>query len=275
VERLRQGEGKLRFVKDTNTSRNNSSPHAQAGKGRISPVNRLLIIDDDHGLVNLLKRFLEGEGFHVDAAYDQASGLNAALSDDHELIILDVMLPGGTGFELLKKLRVQSSVPVLLLTARGEAVDRILGLEIGADDYLAKPFDPRELVARIRAIFRRTRETAPVARSEQDEVLSVGEIKMSLGTRTVTCSNTPVDLTSVEFNVLELLLRHAGNVVTREQIAEVALGRPLNIFDRSVDVHVSRLRKKLGAYSGTDELIRPIRGTGYFLASKTPEKSKT
>ncbi len=240
----------------------------------MNPVNRLLIIDDDHGLVNLLKRFLEGEGFHVDAAYDQASGLNAALSNDHELIILDVMLPGGTGFELLKALRVQSSVPVLLLTARGEAVDRILGLEIGADDYLAKPFDPRELVARIRAIFRRTRETAPATgRSDHDEILSVGEISMSLGTRTVTCSNTPVDLTSVEFNVLELLLRHAGSVVTREQIAEVALGRPLNIFDRSVDVHVSRLRKKLSTCPGTDELIRPIRGTGYFLAARTPEKS--
>ncbi len=263
-------------MKDTNTSRNNSSPQARAGKGRINPVNRLLIIDDDHGLVNLLKRFLEGEGFHVDAAYDQASGLSAACSNEHELIILDVMLPGGTGFELLKALRIESSVPVLLLTARGEAVDRILGLEIGADDYLAKPFDPRELVARIRAIFRRTRETpvAATARPDHEEILRVGDISMSLGTRTVTCSNTPVELTSVEFNVLELLLRNAGNVVTREQIAEVALGRPLNIFDRSVDVHVSRLRKKLGACPGTDELIRPIRGTGYFLASRTPEKSR-
>jgi two-component system response regulator CpxR len=242
----------------------------------MNPVNRLLIIDDDHGLVNLLKRFLEGEGFHVDAAYDQASGLEAALSKDHELIILDVMLPGGTGFELLKALRVESAVPVLLLTARGEAVDRILGLEIGADDYLAKPFDPRELVARIRAIFRRTREAPPAAtaRPGHEEVLSVGDISMSLGTRTVTCSHAPVDLTSVEFNVLELLLRNAGNIVTREQIAEVALGRPLNIFDRSVDVHVSRLRKKLGTCQGTDELIRPIRGTGYFLAAKTPEKSR-
>ena len=142
-------------------------------------------------------------------------------------------------------------MPVLLLTARGEAVDRILGLEIGADDYLAKPFDPRELVARIRAIFRRTREAAPVAARERSRrMLNVGEISMSLGTRTVTCSNAPVELTSVEFNVLELLLRNAGNVVTREQIAEVALGRPLNAFDRSVDVHVSRLRKKLSGFPG-------------------------
>jgi len=239
-------------------------------------VNRLLIVDDDHGLVNLLKRFLEGEGFRVDATYDHASGLAAALSGQHELIILDVMLPGGSGFELLKALRRQSSVPVLLLTARGEAVDRILGLEIGADDYLAKPFDPRELVARIRAVFRRTREAAPSpVRGDHDEVLSVGEISMSLATRTVTCSHSPVDLTSVEFNVLELLLRHAGSVVTREQIAEVALGRPLNAFDRSVDVHVSRLRKKLSACpAAAEELIRPIRGIGYFLAAEAPEKSR-
>ena len=236
-------------------------------------MNRLLIVDDDHALVNLLKRFLEGEGFRVDAAYDHASGLSAAMAKEHELVILDVMLPGGTGFELLKALRQQSSVPVLLLTARGEAVDRILGLEIGADDYLAKPFDPRELVARIRAIFRRTRETPP-SPVQGEETLTVGDINMSLATRTVTCRETPVDLTSVEFNVLELLLRHAGSVVTREQIAEVALGRPLNAFDRSVDVHVSRLRKKLGSCPTADDLIRPIRGVGYFLAAETSEKSR-
>ena len=238
-------------------------------------MKRLLVVDDDQGLVSLLKRFLEAEGFMVDTAYDQPTGLKAALSGEHEIIILDVMLPGGSGFELLKILRQQSGVPVLLLTARGEAVDRILGLEIGADDYLAKPFDPRELVARVRAILRRTRDAAPAAlRGETDEILTVGEIEMSMGTRTVTCGGQPVDLTSVEFNVLELLLRHAGNVVTREQIAEVALGRPLNPFDRSVDVHVSRLRKKLGSFPGSDELIRPIRGIGYFMAVSTPERSE-
>jgi len=262
-------------VKEQSTSRNNSSPPARAGKRKISPVNRLLIVDDDHALVNLLKRFLDGEGFQVDAAYDHASGLAAAVAGDHELIVLDVMLPGGSGFELLKSLRQHSAVPVLLLTARGEAIDRILGLEIGADDYLAKPFDPRELVARIRAIFRRTREPAPgEARPEHDEVLTVGDVRMSIGSRTVTCANNPVDLTSVEFNVLELLLRRAGNVVTREQIAEAALGRSLNFFDRSVDVHVSRVRKKLGVLHGGDDLIRPIRGIGYFFAAETPEKSK-
>jgi two-component system, OmpR family, response regulator CpxR len=262
-------------VKGTATSRNNSSPPARAGKGKINPVNRLLIVDDDRALVKLLKRFLEGEGFELDVAYDHDSGLSAALAGEHELVVLDVMLPGGSGFELLKALRRQSQVPVLLLTAKGEAVDRIVGLEIGADDYLPKPFDPRELVARIRAIFRRTRESIPTgARVEQDETLTAGDISMSLGSRAVTCGGTPVDLTSVEFNVLELLLRHAGSVVTREQIAEAALGRPLNFLDRSVDVHVSHVRKKLGACHGGDDLIRPIRGIGYFLAAETAEKTR-
>ena len=132
-------------------------------------MKRLLIVDDDHGLVNLLKRFLEAEGFTVDTAYDHGDGLTAALSGDHEIIILDVMLPGGSGFELLKSLRQQSGVPVLLLTARGEAVDRILGLEIGADDYLAKPFDPRELVARIRAIMRRLEHRDKRGRAAPDD----------------------------------------------------------------------------------------------------------
>ena len=201
----------------------------------------------------------------------------AALAGHHELIILDVMLPGGSGFELLKALRHESAVPVLLLTARGEAVDRILGLEIGADDYLAKPFDPRELVARIRAVLRRTREAASGAsahRSRRSPAASAISSCRSAPAPSPAPAQ-PVDLTSVEFNVLELLLRNAGSVVTREQIAEVALGRPLNSFDRSVDVHVSRLRKKLGGFPGTDDLIRPIRGIGYFFsAAATPEKSQ-
>ena len=263
-------------MKGPSLARNNSSPHPPSGKGTINSVNQLLIIDDDRALVNLLKRFLEAEGFHIDAAYDHDSGLAAARNNQHELIILDVMLPGGSGFELLKALRHDSSIPVLLLTARGEAVDRILGLEIGADDYLSKPFDPRELVARVRAVLRRTREaTSGGPRSDHDEVLRVGDIELSLATRSVSCGGKSVDLTSVEFNVLELLLRNAGSVVTRDQIAEVALGRPLNAFDRSVDVHVSRLRKKLGGFPGTEDLIRPIRGIGYFFAAAAAsEKAK-
>lgn len=227
-------------------------------------MSRVLIIDDDQGLVSLLQRFLQNEGFQVFAVFDHHTGLDAALTGEYDVIILDVMLPGGSGFELLKSLRAHSRVPVILLTARGEAVDRILGLEIGADDYVPKPFDPRELVARIRAVLRRSYEL----HNDQlgDESLTVGDISLSLLSRTALCSGIPVELTGAEFNMLELLLRRAGAVVTREELAQAALGRPLSAFDRSVDVHVSRLRKKLGCVPGGEERIRPVRGIGYFYA---------
>ena len=228
-------------------------------------MQRVLIVDDDQGLVSLLQRFLQNEGFEVQAAFDHRSGLDAALTGEYDAVILDVMLPGGSGFELLKSLRAQSRVPELLLTARGESVDRILGLEIGADDYVPKPFDPRELVARIRAVLRRSSE----ARSDggADESLQVGDLSLALSSRTALCNRMPVELTGAEFNMLELLLRRAGMVVTREELAQAALGRPLSAFDRSVDVHVSRLRRKLGCVAGGEERIRPVRGIGYFYVA--------
>jgi two-component system response regulator CpxR len=227
-------------------------------------MSRVLIVDDDQGLVSLLQRFLQNEGFQVYAVFDHRSGLDAALTGEYDVVVLDVMLPGGSGFELLKALRAQSRVPVILLTARGEAVDRILGLEIGADDYVPKPFDPRELVARIRAVLRRSQESHNDVSG--DESLTVGDISLSLLSRTASCDNVPVELTGAEFNMLELLLRRAGMVVTREELAQAALGRPLSAFDRSVDVHVSRLRKKLGCVPDGEERIRPVRGIGYFYA---------
>ena len=228
-------------------------------------MSRVLIVDDDQGLVSLLQRFLQNEGFQVYSVFDHHSGLDAALSGEYDVVILDVMLPGGSGFDLLKSLRTQSRVPVILLTARGEAVDRILGLEIGADDYVPKPFDPRELVARIRAVLRRSLESHND--SAGDESLTVGDLSLALLTRTAFCNGVPVELTGAEFNMLELLLRRAGMVVTREELAQAALGRPLSAFDRSVDVHVSRLRKKLGGVAGDgEERIRPVRGIGYFYA---------
>ena len=235
-------------------------------------MSRVLIVDDDQGLVSLLKRFLQNDDFQVDAVFDHRSGLDAALTGEYEVVILDVMLPGGSGFELLKSLRAHSRVPVILLTARGEAVDRIRGLEIGADDYVPKPFDPRELAARIRAVLRRAQEVPPDNPGE--ESLSVGDISLSLLARTASCNGVPVELTGAEFNMLELLLRRAGAVVTREELAQAALGRPLSAFDRSVDVHVSRLRKKLGCVpssvpGGGEERIRPVRGIGYFYAVTT------
>ena len=251
-------------------TRNSSSQPLSQLSRKMNDMSRVLIVDDDQGLVSLLQRFLQNEGFQVHAAFDHRSGLDAALTGEYDVVILDVMLPGGSGFELLKSLRTQSRVPVILLTARGEAVDRIRGLDIGADDYVPKPFDPRELVARIRAVLRRSPENHEDGHA--DELLTVGDISLSLLARTAFCGGVAVDLTGAEFNMLELLLRRAGMVVTREELAQAALGRPLSAFDRSVDVHVSRLRKKLGCIPEGDERIRPVRGIGYFyaLAVKVP-----
>jgi len=220
-------------------------------------MNHVLVIDDDHDLVDLLREFLATEGFTVDAAYDYASGLAVALDGKHELVVLDVMLPGGSGLDLLKTLRASSKVPLVLLSAVGETVDRIIGLQSGADDYLAKPFEPRELAARIHAILRRTRDV-PINGNE----LKVGDVALSVSRRVVSRAEVPLELTAVEFNVLECLLRHAGSVVTRETLAERALGRPLAPFDRSVDVHMHNLRKKISA--SPDERIKTIRGVGYI-----------
>ena len=220
-------------------------------------MSHVLVIDDDHDLVDLLREFLATEGFTVDAAYDYASGLNRALDGEHELVVLDVMLPGGSGLELVKTVRESSNVPLLLLSAAGETVDRIIGLQIGADDYLAKPFEPQELAARIHAILRRTRDM-----SKDGSEIKVGDLALSVSRRVVSRAETPVDLTAAEFNVLECLLRNAGSVVTRETLAERALGRPLAPFDRSVDVHVHNLRKKISA--SPDERIKTIRGVGYI-----------
>ena len=255
-------------MKQKDTTDNTSLPPEAPREKKMKAMNHLLVVDDDRDLVELLREYLVPEGFHVDAAYDQPTGLREALKGEHELVVLDVMLPGGSGFELLKQLRTISELPVLLLTARGDAVDRIVGLEIGADDYLPKPFDPRELVARIRAILRRTRSAAEDG--DRDEI-TVGDVSLFNSTRTVTLDGEPVDLTTVEFNILEVLMRHAGKVVQREELAQVALGRPLAAFDRSVDVHVSKLRRKLGGGEESENRIKTVRGSGYIYAASPSE----
>jgi DNA-binding response OmpR family regulator len=222
-------------------------------------MNKVLVIDDDHDLIDLLREFLATEGFTVDGAYDYASGLAEALDGEHELVVLDVMLPGGSGLELLKKLRASSKVPLLLLSAVGKTMDRVNGLQNGADDYLAKPFEPRELAARIHAILRRTHE---IRKDKDSGEIKVGDVALSVSRRVVSRAEIPVELTAAEFNVLECLLRNAGNTVTRETLAEKALGRPLAPFDRSIDVHVHNLRKKISATP--DERIKTIRGVGYI-----------
>ena len=232
-------------------------------------VDSILVIDDDVELCSLVSEYLRPEGFQVESAHDGNSGLNRALSGEHTLVVLDVMLPRLNGFDVLRKLRDSSRIPVLLLTARGEDVDRIVGLEIGADDYLPKPFNPRELVARIRAILRRTR-----GKGEEPipEAIKVGEVELDPATRSVLHHGKPVELTSVEFGLLQVLLREAGRVVTREALVDEVLGRKFSPFDRSIDMHVSKVRKKLGD-SGSEDYIKTIRGAGYIFALARP-KSK-
>ncbi|HXZ40717.1 MAG TPA: response regulator transcription factor [Terriglobales bacterium] len=232
----------------------------------MSKMDRILVIDDDVELCALVSEYLEPEGFQIEAVYDGNRGLERALSGEHRLVVLDVMLPGMNGFDVLRKIRSTSKIPVLLLTARGEDVDRIVGLEIGADDYLPKPFNPRELVARIRAILRRSLAGEKAAGAHIPDVLHVGDIELDPATRTVRHHGRPVELTSVEFNLLHVLLREAGRVVSRERLVDEVLSRKFSPFDRSIDMHVSKVRKKLGdSDNGTDH-IKTVRGVGYIFA---------
>jgi len=230
-------------------------------------MNRLLIIDDDMDLCDLLSDYLGSEGFGVEAVNNGLQGVEQALSGQHTLIVLDVMLPGINGFEVLRRIRAVSRIPVLMLTARGEDVDRIVGLEIGADDYLPKPFNPRELVARIRAVLRRA-ETSPAPPPSDPGRVIVGDVELIAGTRTVLRTGQKVELTSVEFAILETLLRLAGQVVSRDDLVKQALGRDFSVYDRSIDVHVSSLRKKLGQLAGEVERIKTIRSVGYLYSAE-------
>jgi two-component system response regulator CpxR len=227
--------------------------------------NRILVIDDDAELCELLGEYLGQEGFVVESVSDGAAGLERTLSGVHALVVLDVMLPEMNGFVLLRRIRERSKVPVLMLTARGDDVDRIVGLEMGADDYLPKPFNPRELVARIRAVMRRAAasEVSPES-PDRPECVRVGDVELSPQTRVVRRGGEVVELTSVEFSLLKVLLRSAGAVVSREELSGSALGRKLSAYDRSVDVHMSSLRRKLGHRVGEMERIKNIRGVGYM-----------
>lgn len=224
-------------------------------------ATRLLIIDDDAELMRLLTELLGHEGFQLDANPGGTDAAARAVSGEYALVILDVMLPEVSGFEILKQIRNSSNVPVILLTARGDDVDRVVGLEIGADDYLPKPFNPRELTARIRAVLRRWE-----ARSHEPNrhLLSVDDVSLDPGSRAVLRSGTPVDVTSVEFDILRALLESAGQTVARETMSEKVLGRRFDPLDRSVDMHISKLRRKLGPRTDGDERIKTIRSVGYI-----------
>ena len=232
----------------------------------------VLIIDDDVELCELISEYLETEGFGVEAVNDGANAVEKAVSGFYRLIILDVMLPGVNGFEVLRRIRAQSQIPVLMLTARGEEVDRIVGLEVGADDYLPKPFNPRELVARIRAILRRTHSDGSPVTPPQPKSLSLGDIDLDTGTRMVHRAGQALELTTVEFELLEVFLRAPGSVMKREELVERVLGRTFSPFDRSIDMHVSNLRKKLGPNKDGSERIKSIRSVGYLYSFDPSDK---
>ena len=225
------------------------------------------MIDDDEKLVSLVREYLKPHGFEVTAAHDGHGGVEAVLSSDPELIILDLMLPGIDGLELCRRIRQSSRVPILMLTARGDETDRIVGLEMGADDYLPKPFNARELLARIRAILRRSEgeETADAAAP-----LQVGPLVVDPGARRVTIHGKEVDLTTAEFDILHALAANAGRVLSRDQLLEKVHGPGWAAYDRSIDVHMSRIRQKIEDDPRRPVLLKTVRGVGYQLCREEP-----
>lgn len=229
-------------------------------------AEQVLVIDDDVELCKLVTRYLTQEGFQIASVNGGASGAELALSGNYALVVLDVMMPGVNGFDVLRRIRAESRIPVLMLTAKGDALDRVLGLEMGADDYLPKPFNPQELVARIRAILRRARPDRTEGGPASATPIVVGDVEIDQGARVVRRQGEVVNLTSVEFDLLEALLQAAGQVVGREKLTRDVLGREFSPFDRSIDTHVCNLRKKIGLLADGTERIKGVRGIGYLYA---------
>ncbi len=225
-------------------------------------MSKVLIIDDDEELCELVSEYLAVEGFETECVHDGESGLKSAISGSYDMAILDVMLPKMNGFDVLRNLREKSALPVIMLTARGEDMERIVGLEIGADDYLPKPFNPRELVARLRAILRRVNsENGDEGAAEK---LHVEDLDISSSSRSAKLDGIEIGLTSVEFDLLTALVREAGKIVKKEDLSENVLERVLSPYDRSLDMHISNLRKKLGLRADGTERIKTVRSVGYI-----------
>jgi two-component system response regulator CpxR len=222
-------------------------------------ADSILIVDDDTELRTMLGDYLGAEGFDVGYAADGQAGVDAVAAGEYALVVMDITMPAMDGFEALRRIRRFSEVPVLMLTARGDELDRIVGLELGADDYLPKPFNPRELAARMKAILRRARTDAPAS-------LALGDLRLDAGSRRVFVKGQAVPVTATEFSILQILLADAGSVVDKDRLSREALGRALTPFDRSLDTHVSNLRRKLGKTDDGDTRIKTIRGRGYQLA---------
>lgn len=221
----------------------------------------ILVVDDDVELSAMLREYLESEGFRVETVPDGVAGVQRALSGEHDAVVLDVMLPRLNGIEVLREIRQSSDVPVLMLTAKGDQIDRVVGLELGADDYVAKPYFPRELVARVRAILRR-QTPATEARATR---LMAGALEVQPGPRRALWRGGAIDLTASEFNILALLMQAGDDVATKDMLSLKALGRSRQSYDRSIDVHVSNLRLKLEACSAGMIAIETVRGVGYRL----------
>ena len=222
-------------------------------------MNRVLLVDDDALLTELLTEYLSAEGLEVSSVPDGEAGVNEILNGNYNVVVLDSMMPKLSGLDVLKTVRQQSKTPIIMLTAKGDDIDRIIGLEMGADDYVPKPCQPRELLARINAILRRTRLAEPD--NSTPNVISVSDVTLYPAKRQATINDAPLELTSTEFNLLEVLMRHAGQVVNKETLSLEALDRKLAKFDRSIDVHISSIRHKLGDSS----LIQTVRGLGYLF----------
>jgi two-component system OmpR family response regulator len=222
---------------------------------------KLLVVDDDPRLLELLAEYLGGRAFDVVTAPDGEKGLDVLRGGGIDLVVLDVMLPGKDGFEVCREIRKTSRIPVVMLTARGDDTDRIVGLEIGADDYLQKPFNPRELLARINAVMRRTRDD----RAGDNETFEAAGIRVDTARREATVGGQPIDLTTTEFDILRALVSSAGRVIPRERLMELARGEEWAAYDRGVDVHISHLRRKLGDDSRQPKLIKTVRGIGYLV----------
>lgn len=240
--------------------------NAPSRRSIVPMTAHILIVDDDRDLAAMLADFMGHEGFTVALAADETSALQQLADQSFDLVILDVMLPGRSGFDVLRDIRRQKPrLPVLMLTARGEAIDRILGLELGADDYLPKPFDPRELTARIRAVLRRAAGVGDTVGGATPQNLTVGRLCLDIKRRRGTIGDQPLDLTAAEFRILQLLIESVGIPVERRVLTERALGRKLTLYDRSIDTHVSNLRRKLERLGSGNIEIRSVRGTGYEL----------
>jgi DNA-binding response OmpR family regulator len=236
----------------------------------MKPMQQILVIDDDVELCELVAEYLEPEGYKVEAVHEGPLGVVRALSGEHALAVLDYMLPGLNGFEVLRQIRATSRLPIVMLTARGDDMNRIIGLQIGADDYLPKPFNPLELVARINAVLRRA-QAAP-AQKPASEIVIVGDVEMDNRTHTVRRAGELIDLTAVEYALLEKLLGAPGRILEREELVKDVLHRQLSPFDRSIDTHVSNLRRKLGHQVNGAERIKTVRSVGYIYSA--PETAK-